>query len=71
MRYVYIVNNKSCTCSREFYSRIYTAQNVRYTAQNVRPRVRCAKSALYGTKCTLESGMCKKRSIQHKMYTRE
>ena len=34
-------------------------QKVLYTAQNVRLRVRCAKSALYGTKCTLERGMCK------------
>ena len=35
-------------------------------SQNVRSRVGCAKSALYSTKCTLESGMCKKCSIQHK-----
>ena len=46
-------------------------QKVLYTAQNVRSRVGCAKSALYSTKCTLESGMCKKCSIQHKMYARE
>ena len=41
-----------------------------HTAQ-IHSRVGCAKSALYSTKCTLESGMCKKYSIQHKMYTRE
>ena len=46
-------------------------QKVLYTAQNVRLRVGCAKSALYSTKCTPESGMCKKCSIQHKMYARE
>ena len=42
-----------------------------YTAQNVRSRVGCAKSALYSTKCTLKSWMCKNCSIQHKMYARE
>ena len=34
----------------------------------VRAVYRCAKSALYNTKCMLESRMCKKCSIQHKMY---
>ena len=29
------------------------------------------ESALYRTKCTPESRMCKKCSIQHKMYARE
>ena len=46
-------------------------QKVLYTAQTVCLRVGCAKSALYSTKCTLESGMCKKCSIQHKMYDQE
>ena len=62
-------------------------QKVLYTAQNVRRRVRCAESALYSTKCTMESEMCKsalystkctmereiskKCSIQHKMYVGE
>ena len=53
------------------YAREWDVQKVLYTAQNVRSRVRCAKSALYSTKCMLESGMCKKCSIQHKMYARE
>ena len=42
-------------------------QKVLYTAQNVHSRVGCAKSALYNTKCTLESRMFKKCSTQHKM----
>ena len=42
-------------------------QRVLYTAQNVRSRVGCAKSALYNTKCTLESRMFKKCSTQCKM----
>ena len=43
-------------------------QKVLYTTQNVRWRVGCAKSALYSTKCTLESGMY---HFQCKMYARE
>ena len=50
---------------------VLDVQKVLYTAQNVRLRLVCAKSALYSTKCTLKSLMCKKCSIQHKMYTRE
>ena len=42
-------------------------QKVLYTAQNVHSRVGCAKSALYNTKCTLESRMFKKCSTQRKM----
>ena len=52
-------------------SQAYILCCVYSTAQNICLRVGCAKSALYGTKCTLESRMCKKYSIQHKMYARE
>ena len=46
-------------------------QKVLYTTQNVRWSERCAKSALYSTKCTLENKMCKKCSTHHKMYDGE
>ena len=42
------------------YAREFDVQKVLYMAQNVRLRVPWAKSALYGTRCMPESGMCKK-----------
>ena len=48
-----------CVCAQHKYTREWDVQKMLYTAQNVRSRVGCAKSALYGTKCTLESEMCK------------
>ena len=62
---------KKCSILHKMYARESDVQKVLYTAQNVCSRVGCAKSALYGTKCTLESGMCKKCSILHKMYAGE
>ena len=61
---------KKCSMQHKMY--MYAGgrdvQKVLYTAQNVRWGASCAKSALYSTKCTLESEMCKKCSMQHKMY---
>ena len=42
-------------------------QKVLYTAQNVRWRVRCAKSALYSTKCTLERE--RERCVKSALYS--
>ena len=65
-----------CMMSFMYKKLSHTAQNVRlrphvqklpYTARNVHSRVGCAKSALYSTKCTLESRMCKNCSIQQNL----
>ena len=53
----------ACVCAHECDVQIIT--------KNVRLRVRCTKSALYSTKCTLESRMCKKstkRTPESVMY---
>ena len=46
---------KKCSIQHKMYAGEQDVQKVLYTAQNVRSRVGCAKSALYSTKCTLES----------------
>ena len=63
--------SKKCSIQHKMYVGERDEQKVLYTAQNVRWRVRCAKSALYSTKCTLENKMCKKCCISHKMYAGE
>ena len=57
--------------SLKMYAGEWDVQKLLFSAQNVCLGVRCAKSALYSTKCTFESRMCKrstKRTPESVMY---